>query len=160
MRVVSIRFLVGPLILVLAAAGSAAAQETTVVGTWTLDMKASQNVPDAQKGVDLKISLDGKVLTTARFVGEKAVGEPMALILDGASRPQEVGGQKANVTAKWLKAGTAFEHVVSMMQAGSVFPTTQKIVTEVSPTGTTLARTYEIRRGKEMQDRLLVYRRR
>ena len=159
MRVDSFRFLVGPLILVLAAAGSAAAQETTIVGTWTLDMKASQNVPEAQKGVDLKISVDGKLLTTTRFAGDKAVGEPTVVILDGVSRPQEVGGQRANVTAKWLKPGTSFEHVVSMMQAGSVFATTQKIVTEVSPTGTTMTRSYEIRRVKEIQERLLVYRR-
>ena len=73
--------------------------------------------------------------------------------------PQTVGGQKANVVAKWLKAGVSFEHVVSMMQSGSVFPTTQKVVTEVSPTGTTLTRRYEIRRAQEAQDRLLVYRR-
>ena len=159
MRVDLFRFLVGPLVLVFAAAGSAAAQETPVVGTWTLDMKASQNVPEAQKGVDLKISVDGKLLTTARFAGEKAVGEPAVLILDGVSRPQDVGGQKANVVAKWLKPGVAYEHVVSMNQAGSVFSTTQKVVTEVSPTGTTLTRRYEIRRAQESQDRLLVYRR-
>ncbi len=159
MRLDSFRFLVGPLVLALAVAGSAAAQETTVEGTWTLDMKASQNVPEAQKGVDLKISVDGKLLTTARFAGDKAVGEPAVIILDGVSRAQTVGGQKATVVAKWLKAGVAFEHVVSMMQTGSVFPTTQKIVTEVSPTGTTLTRRYEIRRAQESQDRLLVYRR-
>ena len=46
-----------------------------------------------------------------------------------------------------------------MQQQGSVFPTTQKIVTEVSPTGTTMTRRYEIRRAQEAQDRLLVYRR-
>ena len=53
-----------------------------------------------------------------------------------------------------------FEHVVSMMQPGSVFPTTQTIVTEVSPTGTTMTR--RLRRSgvaQESQDRLLVYRR-
>ena len=69
-------------------------------------MKASQNVPEAQKGVDLKISVDGKLLTTARFAGETAVGEPTVIILDGVSRPQDVGGQKATVVAKWLKPGT------------------------------------------------------
>ena len=159
MRVDSLRYLVGPVVLVLAAAGSAAAQETPIEGTWTLDMKASKNVPEAQKGVDLKIAVSGTLLTTTRFVGGTAVGEPTVLILDGASRPQNVGGQKANVTAKWLKPGTSFEHVVSMQQSGSVFPTTQKIVTEVSPTGTTMTRAYEIRQVKEAQDRLLVYRR-
>lgn len=159
MTVNSARYLVGSLVLVLAAAGSAAAQETPVVGTWTLDLKASQNVPEVQKGVDLRISIEGKLLTTARFAGETAVGEPAVIIVDGMSRPQNVGGQKATVVAKWLKPGVAFEHVVSMMQSGSVFPTTQKIVTEVSPTGTTLTRRYEIRRAQESQDRLLVYRR-
>jgi hypothetical protein len=159
MRLDSFRFLVGPLVLALAVAGSAAAQETTVVGTWALDLKASQNVPEAQKGVDLKISVDGKLLTTARFAGETAVGEPAVIILDGVSRPQTVGGQKATVVAKWLKPGVAYEHVISMMQTGSVFPTTQKIVTEASSTGTTLTRRYEVRRAQDVQDRLLVYRR-
>ena len=159
MRVDSFRFLVGPLVLVLAAAGSAAAEESTIVGTWTLDMKASQNVPEAQKGVDLQLSVDGKLLTTTRFAGGAPVGDPAVLILDGVSRPQDVGGQKATVVAKWLKPGVSFEPVVSMMQSGSVFPTTQKIVTEVSPSGTTLTRRYEIRRAREAQDRLLVYRR-
>lgn len=159
MRVDSFRFLVGPLVLVLAVAGLAAAEETTIEGTWTLDMKASKNVPEAQKGVDLKIALSGDHLSTTRFAGETAVGEPTVLILDGVTRPQDVGGQRASVTGKWLKPGKVFEHLVSMMQPGSVFATTQKIVTEVSPTGTTLTRTYEIRRARETQDRLLVYRR-
>ena len=51
MRLDSFRFLVGPLVLVLAVAGSAAAQETSLVGTWALD---------------LKISVDGKLLKPAR----------------------------------------------------------------------------------------------
>ena len=159
MRVVLFRFLVGPLILVLAAAGSATAQETTIEGTWTLDMKASQNVPDAQKGVDVKIAIRGDHLSMARFAGGTAVGEPAVLILDGVNRPQDVGGQRATVVAKWLKPGTAFEHVISMIQPGSVFATTQKIVSEVSSTGTTMTRRYEIRRARETQERLLVYRR-
>ncbi|MBK6405677.1 MAG: hypothetical protein IPF66_11930 [Holophagales bacterium] len=75
------------------------------------------------------------------------------------SRPQDVGGQRATVTAKWLTPEKAFEHVVSMMQQGSVFATKQTIVTEVSPTGSTMTRKYEIRRARETQERLLVYRR-
>lgn len=159
MRLNSFRFLVGPLVLVLAAAGSAVAEETTLEGTWTLDAKASRNVPEAQKGVDLKIAFRGNHLTTTRFAGDKAIGEPSVLILDGVSRPQDVGGQRATVTAKWLTPEKAFEHVVSMMQQGSVFATKQTIVTEVSPTGSTMTRKYEIRRARETQERLLVYRR-
>ena len=57
MRLDSFRFLVGlPGSRCLPRPAPLAAEETTVEGTWTLDMKASQNVPEAQKGVDLKIS--------------------------------------------------------------------------------------------------------
>ncbi len=159
MRVHSFRFLVGSLLLALAAASPLAAQEATLQGTWTLDVKASQNVPEAQKGVDLQIALKDVQLSITRLVGEKVVGEPMVAILDGATRPQEIGGQRATVSAKWLKPGTSFEYLVTMMQQGSVFATKQSIVTEVSPSGGTMTRKYVIRLARETQERLLVYRR-
>ncbi len=159
MRVVSLRFLVGSLVLLLAAAGPLAAQETSLQGTWVLDVKASNNVPESQKGVDLKIAIRGNELTTTRLVGEKPVGSPMLLTLDGVKRPQEIGGQRATIAAKWLSRGTKFEQVVSMSQAGSVFVATQTIVTEVSPSGGTMTRTYVIRMANASEDRLLVYRR-
>jgi hypothetical protein len=83
----------------------------------------------------------------------------MVLMLDGKSRPQDVGGQRATVSAKWLVKDRKFEHVVSMMQAGSVFATTQTIVTEVSDTGGTLMRKYTVKQAKDTQERALVYRR-
>ena len=159
MRVVSLRSMVGFLVLVLAAAGPLAAEEPTLEGTWVLDAKSSKNVPEAQKGVDLKIGVRDPQLTIAKFAGERAIGEPMVLMLDGKSRPQDVGGQRATVSAKWLVKDKKFEHVISMMQPGSVFATTQTIVTEVSDTGGTLMRHYTIRQAKETQERSLVYRR-
>ena len=159
MRVVSFRFLVGSLVLLLAAAGPLAAQETSLQGVWVLDVKASKNVPDSQKGVDLKIAIRGNELTTTRLAGERPIGQPMLLTLDGMRRPQEVGGQRATISAKWLARGTKFEQVVSMQQQGSVFAATQKIVTEVSPSGGTMTRTYEIKMANETEERLLVYRR-
>jgi hypothetical protein len=159
MAVRSFRSLGWSLLLLLVAAGPLAAEELTLQGTWTLDLKASQNVPEAQKGVDLKIAFSGKQLTTARFVGDRPVGEPAVLMLDGIRRPQDVGGQRAVVTARWITPEKSFEHVVSMSQQGSVFATTQTIVTEVSPTGGTLTRRYTIRLARETQERLLVYRR-
>jgi hypothetical protein len=159
MMAVSFRLLVGSLVVVLAAAGPLAAQEATLDGIWTLDLKASRNVPEAQKGVDLKIAVHDDQLTIARFAGQVAIGEPMLLTLDGKSRPLDVGGQKATMTSKWLKRPTKFELVISMPQPGSVFIAVQSVVTEVSPTGGTLTRTYETRRAKELEYRLLVYRR-
>ena len=160
MRVVTLRSLVGSLVLLLAVAGPAAAEdEATLQGTWVLDQKASKNVPEAQKGVDLKIAIRDTQVSVARFVGERAVGEPMVLILDGVSRPQTVGKQRATVKVKWLVRDKSFEHVITMMQPGSVFATTQTIVTEVSPTGGTMLRKYVIRQARETQERQLVYRR-
>ena len=161
MRVVSLRSIVGflVLVLVLAAAGPLAAEAPSLDGTWLFDAKASKNVPEALKGVDLKIEVKDPQVTITKLVGERPVGEPMIVMLDGKSRPQDVGGQRATVSAKWLEKGRRFEHVVSMMQAGSVFATTQTIVTEVSETGSTMMRKYSIRQARETQERVLVYRR-
>lgn len=159
MRVASLRSLVGFLVLVFAAAGPLAAEPPTLEGIWLFDAKASKNVPEALKGVDLKIDVKDPQVTITKLVGERPVGEPMVVILDGKSRPQDVGGQRATVTAKWLEQGRRFEHVVSMLQAGSVFATTQTIVTEVSETGGTMMRKYSIRQARETQERALVYRR-
>ena len=161
MRVVFFRSIVGSLFLalVLAAAGPLAADELTLEGTWVLDVKASKNVPEAQKGVDLRIGIRDPQLTITRLAGDRPIGEPMVLMLDGKSRPQDVAGQRATVTAKWLVKDRKFEHVVSMIQAGSVFATTQTIVTEVSDTGGTLMRKYTVRQAKDTQERALVYRR-
>ena len=156
---VSFRVFVCFLGLLFAVAGPLAAEETTLQGTWALDLKSSQNVPEAQKGVDLKVALKGNQVTIARFVGEKAVGEPMVLNLDGIKRPQDVGGQRGTIEAKWLSRGTKFEMVVSLPQPGSVFIATQTIVTEVSPSGGTMTRAYTIKLAKEVDERLLVYRR-
>lgn len=158
MRVAPLWF-VGSLAIVLAAAGPLAAEEATLQGNWALDVKASKNVPEAQKGVDLKIGIRDNQMTIARVVGDKPSGEPMVLFLDGVSRPQEVGGQRATVVVKWLEKEKKFEHVITMMQPGSVFATTQTIVTEVSPTGSTMTRKYVVRQARDTQERLLVYRR-
>jgi hypothetical protein len=159
MTLVSLRSIVGSLVLMLAAVGPVAADEPTIEGTWVLDMKSSKNVPEAQKGVDLKVGIRDTQLTITKLAGENQIGEPMVLMLDGKARPQEVGGQRATVSAKWLVKDKKFEHVISMMQQGSVFATTQTIVTEVSDTGGTLMRKYTIRQAKETQERALVYRR-
>jgi len=159
MRVVSLRFLVGSLALLLAAAGPLAAEEPTLQGVWVLDAKASRNVPEAQKGVDLKIGVRGNQLSIARYAGEIQIGEPLVLTLDGKSRSQPIGGQPATMSAKWLAEGKKFEQVVTMPQPKSVFVAVQTVVTEVSPTGGTMTRAYTTRLAKEREERLLVYRR-
>ena len=159
MRVVSLRSIVGTLVLVLAAAGPLAADPPTLEGTWLFDARASKSVPEALKGVDLKIAVNDSQVTITKLAGDRPIGEPMIVIVDGKSRAQDVGGQRATVSAKWLEKGRRFEHVISMMQAGSVFGTTQTIVTEVSDTGGTMMRKYSIRQARETQERVLVYRR-
>ena len=159
MRVVSLRFVVSAMVVLLAAAGPLAAADTTLQGSWALDMKASNNVPEAQKGVDLKVVVDGDKLTITRLLGEVAIGEPLVLTLDGKDRPQTVGGQPATISAKWLARGTKLEQTVTMPQPASVFIAVQTIVTEVSPTGGTMTRTYTTRLAKERKESLLVYRR-
>ena len=159
MRVVSLRSIVGALVLVLAAAGPLAADPPSLEGTWLFDARASKSVPEALKGVDLKIAVNDSQVTITKLAGDRPIGEPMIVIVDGKSRAQDVGGQRATVSAKWLEKGRRFEHVISMMQAGSVFGTTQTIVTEVSDTGGTMMRKYSIRQARETQERVLVYRR-
>lgn len=159
MRVVSLRSIVGALFLILAAAGPLAADPPTLEGTWLFDARASKSVPEALKGVDLKIVVNDLQVTITKLAGDRPIGEPMIVIVDGKSRPQDVGGQRATVSAKWLEKGRRFEHVITMMQAGSVFATTQTILTEVSETGGTMMRKYSIRRARETQERMLVYRR-
>jgi hypothetical protein len=159
MMAVSLRLLVGSLVVLLAAAGPLAAQEPTLEGVWALDVKASRNVPEAQKGVDLKIAVRGDQLTIARFVGDAPIGEPQVLTLDGVSRPQKIGGQAATVSAKWLVPGKKFELVVTMPQPGSVFIVVQTVVSEVSPSGGTMTRAYTTRRAQDREERNLVYRR-
>lgn len=159
MRVVPLRFLVGSLLLLLAAAGPLAADEATLQGVWVLDLKASRNVPEAQKGVDLKIGVKGDQMTIARFAGEVPIGEPLVLTLDGRDRSQPIGGQPATMSSKWLVAGKKFEQVVTMPQPKSVFIAVQTVVTEISPSGGTMTRAYTTRLAKEREERLLVYRR-
>ncbi len=159
MRVVSLRSIVGALVLVLATAGPLAADPPALEGTWLFDARASKSVPEALKGVDLKIVVNDPQVTIMKLAGDRPIGEPMIVIVDGKSRPQDVGGHRATVSARWLEKGRRFEHVISMMQAGSVFATTQTIVTEVSETGGTMMRKYSIRQARETQERVLVYRR-
>ena len=159
MRVVSFRFLVGSLVLLLAAAGPLAAEEATVEGTWVLDAKASRNVPEAQKGVDLRIGVRDDAVTISRHTGEITIGEPLVVKLDNVERAQGIAGARSTMKAKWLEKGKKFELVVSMPEPGSVFIAVQSVVTEVSPSGGTLTRTYNTRRAKEKEYRLLVYRR-
>lgn len=159
MRLVSFRILVGSLVLLLAAAGPLAATEATIEGTWALDLKASRNIPEAQKGVDLRIAVKGDQVTISRLAGEIVIGEPLVLTLDGAEKAQGVAGQRSTLRSKWLAKGTKFELVVQMPEPGSVFIAVQSVVTEVSPSGGTLTRTYNTRRAKDKEYRLLVYRR-
>ena len=86
MRVVSLRSIVGALVLVLAAAGPLAADPPTLEGTWLFDARASKSVPEALKGVDLKIAVNDSQVTITKLAGDRPIGEPMIVIVDGKSR--------------------------------------------------------------------------
>ncbi len=143
---------------ILAAAPVAAAQ--SLQGTWVLDLKASQNVPDAQKGVDLKVMVRGNELTILREVSGKTIGTPLLYTLDGVTRQMDVGGgQRAAVEARWLIRGTTVQQVIKMPTPGSLTLAVQTTVMEVSPDGNTLKRAQTLVQGGETTDRMMVYRR-
>src|SRR5947208_3253957 len=77
-----------------------------IQGTWKLDEKASKNVPDQARNVDLKITLKGKMLATERLIDTTPVGEPIVIPVDGVPLEREiVKGQRGTVKAQWKAEG-------------------------------------------------------
>lgn len=144
-------------VVLLAVAPVASAQ--SLQGTWVLDLKASQNVPDAQKGVDLKITVRGNEMTILREVAGKPIGSPLVLKLDGVARQMDVGGgQRAQVECRWLARGTTVQQVVKLPMPGSLIPAVQTTVYELSPDGKTLKKGQTIDQAGDVTDRTMVYR--
>ena len=79
--------------------------------------------------------------------------------LANAIYPNTNWGTPTSYEPDWSWTGSQTVTVYLAPQPGSVFDATQTVVTEVSPTGGTLTRTYVIKLGKDSEDRLLVYRR-
>ena len=130
-------------------------------GLWVLDLKASQDVLDSQKGVDLKISLRGNELTILREVAGKTIGTRQLFLIDGRTRQMEVaGGQVAQVETKWLVPGTKLQQTIRISIAGSPVPAVQTTVMELSADGQTLTRVQSLDQTGDATERKMVYRRR
>jgi hypothetical protein len=151
-------FFRGAVVLAALLPAAMASAVSPIEGTWTLDERASTNVPDAVKGVELKIILKGKELTTQRFFEGKALGEPVSLTIDAGPADKEIGkGQRGTVEIRWKDAGKTLEQVVKM-KVGGVTPVVQTTLTTFSDDGQAMTRQQTTVQGGEKTERRLVYR--
>ena len=151
-------FLRAALVLAVFPAATARAG-SPIEGTWTLDERASSNVPEAVKGVDLKITLKGRELTTVRVFEGKALGEPVSLTIDAGPEEKEIGkGQRGTVEVRWKDAGKTLEQTIRM-KLGGVTPVVQTTLTTFSEDGQVMTRQQTTVQGGEKMERKLVYRR-
>ena len=129
-----------------------------IEGTWTLDERASSNAPDSVKGVELKITVKGKELTTQRFFEGRSLGEPVSLKIDAGPEDKEIGkGQRGTVEIRSSDAGKTLEQTVRMKEGG-VTPVVQTTLTTISDDGQVMTRQQTTTRGGEKTERRLVYR--
>lgn len=149
-------------LFVFSAPAARAAGPPQVQGTWTLDAKASGEVPASLRGIDLKVTLKGKTLSTQRVFEGRPVGEPTVVSLDGVPVNRELGGEPGTIEARWIDGGAAIEQVVKTKLPGAVkVPVTQRTVITVSEDGRTMTRRQTtVQGGGEPAERVLVYRRR
>ncbi|MDL1949066.1 hypothetical protein FBQ97_04535 [Acidobacteria bacterium ACD] len=155
--------LLGLLVLPLpvAAQEAEAPPEAPFDGLWGLNEKASRDVPESAKGVDLKIAIKGNQFIMQRLVMGKPVGDAFALMLDGKTREMELGGGKrAMVDGRWAKEHWVIEQNVRMLTStGPGLPPVQRTVNTVSPDGQTLTRVQTTHHFGRSEERVLVYRR-
>jgi hypothetical protein len=143
------------LLLALVLAPPFLAADFPIEGSWGLDLKASRNVPESKKGVDLLIERKGNQVTTTRLVGGKPVGDPLVVATDGKERPIETGGTKATVAAFYSRDGRALE------QELKVGVEEQHAVITLSADGKTMTRVESMSKaGVKTSERTLVYQRR
>jgi hypothetical protein len=146
---------------VLFALASAAAESAVmpIQGDWRLDERASRNVPDAMKGVDLKIWLKGKELYTQRLFEGAPVGEPLVVPLDGVPTERELSkGQRGTIEGRWKADGKLLEQVVKMKQQ-NLIPIVQTTLVSVSADGKTMTRIQTTQSAGDSTERILIYRR-
>lgn len=142
----------------LAFASAARAEIMKISGTWELDVRHSQNVPDSAKGVDLKITLKGRDLMTQRLVEGAQVGSPFVLTLDGVMRPREiVPGQRGEVGGEWKAQGKLIVQTIRMKSG--VLETHQTTEITVNEDGSIMTRVQTTKTGAQVTERVLVYRR-
>ncbi len=149
-------FAIGGFAVLATLAGPAAAQHK-IDGIWRLDERSSRNVPDALKGVDLKIGVRGRQLSTQRLFDGAPVGDPFVVTLDGVPAPKDLGkGQKGTVTASWKEEGRIFQQVIKTTQG--MLDVVQTTITTVSDDGKVMYRNQVTKMGPEESVRELVYR--
>lgn len=149
-------FAVGGVVVLAGLAGPAAAQHK-IDGVWRLDEKNSRNVPDALKGIDLKIVVRGRQLSTQHLFDGAPVGDPFVVTLDGVPAPVDLGkGRKATVTATWKEQGRIFQQVIKTTQG--MLDVVQTTMTTVSDDGQVMYRNQVQKAGPEETVRELVYR--
>jgi hypothetical protein len=143
----------------LSALAFAAGATMPIAGEWKLDDRASKNIPDAMKGIDLKISMKGNDLITQRYFEGAPVGDPLAVTLGaGAIEKELVKGQRGTIQATWKANGKMLEQVVKMKQQNLV-PITQTTLVSISDDGKVMTRVQTTDQPGVGNDRILVYRR-
>jgi hypothetical protein len=152
-------FALGAVVCAVAHAAIAAGGGMPIQGDWRLDERASKNIPDALKGVDLKITLKGKDLATQRSFEGANVGEPFVVAIDGVEVEKEIGkGQKGKISAQWKANGKLLEQVVKTT-AANFLPVTQTTLITVSDDGKVMTRVQTTVSGSDTTERVLIYRR-
>jgi hypothetical protein len=145
------------LVLLAALPAFPASAAPPIDGTWRLDERASTNVPEAAKGVELKIVLKGRELITQRFFEGKSLGEPVSVLLDGNPVEKEIGkGQRGTIEARWKDGGKMLEQIVRMKPPGAL-PVVQTTLTTFSEDGQVMTRQQTRVQGGEKTERKLVY---
>ena len=150
---------VGLLLTALSATALAAGASMPIAGDWRLDDRASRNIPDAMKGVDLKITLKGNELVTQRLFEGAPVGEPLAVSLDGPPVEKELAkGQRGTIEARWKAGGKLLEQIVKMKQQ-NLIPIVQTTLVSISDDGKVMTRVQTTDQAGNATERILVYRR-
>jgi len=130
-----------------------------IAGEWKLDERASRNIPDSMKGIDLKIWVKGDELYTQRQFEGAPVGEPLSVRLDGQPVEKElVKGQRGSIQASWKAAGKLLEQIVKMRQA-NLIPIVQTTLVSISADGKVMTRVQTTQQANDSSERILVYRR-
>jgi len=142
-----------------AAAAVAAGPSMPIQGEWKLEERASRNVPDTMKGIDLKITIKGNELFTQRLFEGAPVGEPLAVSLDGQPVEKELAkGQRGTIQASFKAGGKMLEQVVKMKQA-NLIPIVQTTLVSISEDGKVMTRVQTTAQAGSSSERILVYRR-
>lgn len=129
-------------------------------GTWVLSEKASKNVPDSLKGVDVKIHVQAERITTVRLVDTRQIGQALIVIVDGSAHQTDIGNnQTASIEARWANDLRGWEQTVKLKSSTPGLPAVQKTVSTLSPDGNTLTRVQTTYQFGKSEERILVYRR-